>query len=53
MFSGCYLDKYALILLIVLIGIFFIQKYNQKKKLKELKNIYDGLGNLHDNPEVK
>ncbi|WP_394883875.1 hypothetical protein [Clostridium tertium] len=34
---GCYLDKYALILLILLICIFFIQKYNQKKTLKNLE----------------
>lgn len=53
MFSGCYLDKYVLILLIILIGIFFIQKYNQKKKLKELKSIHDDLENLNDKLEVK
>lgn len=37
MFEVCYLDKYVLILLVSLICIFFIQKYNQKKLLK-IKN---------------
>ena len=35
---GCYLDKYALILLISLICIFLVQKYNQKKTLKKLES---------------
>lgn len=35
----CYLDIYALIILILLICIFFIQKYNQKKALKKLESI--------------
>lgn len=35
MFNWCYLDKYALILLVVLIVIFFIQKHNQKNTLKD------------------
>lgn len=38
MFNGCYLDKYVLVLLISLICIFLIQKYNQKKILK-IKNV--------------
>lgn len=34
----CYLDKYVLIVLILLICIFFVQKYKQRKILRELEN---------------